>query len=73
MINQETMESLKSGSGLTFSAVVAMTPSRVIGKNGGMPWHMPEGLKVFKRQKSMGSSLTSVTSILAPASRSSSG
>lgn len=49
MINQETMESLKSGSGLTFSAVVAMTPSQVIGKNGGMPWHMPEDLKVFKR------------------------
>ncbi len=29
-------------------AVVAMTPERVIGMDGKMPWHMPEDLKVFK-------------------------
>lgn len=34
---------------LHFSAVVAMTPAQVIGKDGGMPWHLPEDLKVFKR------------------------
>ncbi len=30
-------------------AVVAMTPERVIGKDGSMPWHMPEDLKLFKK------------------------
>ncbi len=30
-------------------AVVAMTPERVIGKDGKMPWHMPEDLKLFKK------------------------
>lgn len=34
---------------LTLTAVVAMTPSRVIGQNGGMPWHLPGDLKTFKR------------------------
>lgn len=33
---------------LHFSAAVAMTPNRVIGKDGGMPWHLPEDLKVFR-------------------------
>ena len=31
------------------TAVVAMTSARVIGRNGGMPWHLPEDLKTFKR------------------------
>ena len=31
------------------TAVVAMTPSRVIGKNGSLPWHLPEDLAYFKR------------------------
>jgi len=31
------------------SAVVAMTADRVIGKDGELPWHIPEDLKVFKR------------------------
>ena len=30
------------------SIVVAMTPDRVIGKNGGLPWHIPEDLKHFR-------------------------
>lgn len=33
----------------TMTAVVAMTPARIIGRNGGMPWHLPEDLKTFKR------------------------
>ena len=34
---------------LHFHGIVAMTPSRVIGLNGGMPWHVPDDLKVFKK------------------------
>ncbi len=34
---------------LHFHGIVAMTPNRVIGLNGGMPWHVPDDLKVFKR------------------------
>jgi dihydrofolate reductase len=30
-------------------AVAAMTRNRVIGKDGAMPWHLPEDLKFFKR------------------------
>ena len=30
-------------------AMVAMTPERVIGKDGGLPWHLPEDLKTFKK------------------------
>lgn len=31
------------------SLVVAYTNNRVIGKDGGMPWHLPEDLAHFKR------------------------
>lgn len=31
------------------TAIVAMTPSRVIGNGGGLPWHLPEDLAFFKR------------------------
>jgi len=34
---------------LKLTAIVAMTPDRIIGKNGGLPWHLPEDLKLFKR------------------------
>lgn len=34
---------------LKLIAMVAMTPERVIGKDGGLPWHLPEDLKTFKR------------------------
>ncbi len=34
---------------LTLSALVAMTPDRVIGLNGKLPWHLPEDLAFFKR------------------------
>jgi len=30
-------------------AIAALTPSRVIGAKGGIPWHLPEDLKFFKR------------------------
>ena len=30
-------------------AMVAMTPERVIGKDGGLPWHLPEDLKTFRK------------------------
>ncbi len=30
------------------SIVVAMTPDRVIGKDGGLPWHIPEDLRHFR-------------------------
>ena len=33
-------------------AIVAMTPDRVIGKNGSLPWHLPEDLAFFKRTTS---------------------
>lgn len=31
------------------SAIVAMTPARVIGRAGTLPWHLPEDLAFFKR------------------------
>lgn len=34
---------------LTLTAIVAMTSERVIGKDGGLPWHLPEDLKLFRR------------------------
>ncbi|MEO5915789.1 MAG: dihydrofolate reductase [Luteolibacter sp.] len=38
--------------GLHLTAVVAMTPDRVIGKAGSLPWHLPEDLAFFKRTTS---------------------
>ncbi|MES2661313.1 MAG: dihydrofolate reductase [Verrucomicrobiota bacterium] len=37
---------------LHLTAVVAMTPDRVIGKAGTLPWHLPEDLAFFKRTTS---------------------
>ena len=37
---------------LHLTAVVAMTPDRVIGKAGKLPWHLPEDLAFFKRTTS---------------------
>lgn len=34
---------------LSLTAVVAMTPDRVIGRAGTLPWHLPEDLAFFKR------------------------
>jgi dihydrofolate reductase len=31
------------------TAIVAMTPGRVIGRGGSLPWHLPEDLAFFKR------------------------
>lgn len=32
------------------AAIVAMNQDRIIGKDGGLPWHYPEDLKRFKRK-----------------------
>lgn len=37
---------------LQLTAIVAMTPERVIGRAGGLPWHLPEDLAFFKRTTS---------------------
>lgn len=37
---------------LRLTAVVAMTADRVIGRDGGLPWHLPEDLAFFKRTTS---------------------
>ena len=34
---------------LSLTAIVAMTPDRVIGRAGDLPWHLPEDLAFFKR------------------------
>ena len=38
-----------TGSTYTLKAVVAMASNRVIGRDGQLPWHLPEDLKLFKR------------------------
>ena len=35
---------------MKLTAIVAMTPERVIGKDEKLPWHLPEDLKFFKKQ-----------------------
>ncbi len=37
---------------MKLTAIVAMTPDRIIGKDGGLPWHLPDDLKFFKKQTS---------------------
>ena len=37
---------------LHLTAIVAMTPQRVIGRNGKLPWHLPDDLAFFKRSTS---------------------
>ncbi len=34
---------------MKLTAIVAMTSDRIIGKNGTLPWHLPEDLKLFRR------------------------
>lgn len=34
------------------TAIVAMTPERVIGRDGKLPWHLPEDMAFFKRTTS---------------------
>lgn len=36
-------------SGIKLTAIVAMTSERIIGKDGTLPWHLPEDLKLFRR------------------------
>jgi dihydrofolate reductase len=37
---------------LHLTAIVAMSPDRVIGRGGALPWHLPEDLAFFKRTTS---------------------
>jgi len=37
---------------MSLTAIVAMTPDRVIGRGGELPWHLPEDLKFFQRTTS---------------------
>ncbi len=37
---------------MKLTAIVAMTPERVIGKGGGLPWNLPDDLKFFKKHTS---------------------
>ncbi len=34
---------------MIISAIVAMSSNRVIGKDGGLPWHLPRDMKFFKQ------------------------
>ena len=33
---------------MPLTAIAAIDPNRVIGREGGLPWHLPEDLKLFK-------------------------
>lgn len=37
---------------MKLTAIVAMTPDRIIGRDGSLPWHLPEDLAFFKRTTS---------------------
>jgi dihydrofolate reductase len=37
---------------MTLTAIVAMTPERIIGKDGDLPWNLPDDLKFFKQHTS---------------------
>lgn len=37
------------GGRIQLTAIVAMTPERVIGRDGGLPWRLPEDLKFFRK------------------------
>ena len=41
---------MRMGKELEIHAIVAMTPSRVIGNGNELPWHLPEDLKQFKQR-----------------------
>ena len=35
---------------MIISAIAAMSKNRVIGKDNGLPWHIPEDLKYFREK-----------------------
>jgi len=45
---------MSSAPGSRLIAVVAMASNRVIGRDGQLPWHLPEDLKFFKKLTSGG-------------------
>lgn len=44
--------SVPSQPGVKLIAIVAMASNRVIGRDGTLPWHLPEDLKFFKKTTS---------------------
>lgn len=34
---------------MRLTALAALDPDRVIGRDGGLPWHLPDDLRLFKR------------------------
>ena len=44
-----TIEDLRA-KGIRWHAIVAMASNRVIGRDGTLPWHLPEDLKLFKKR-----------------------
>ena len=44
------MQQRKARSAPTLTLIAAMDENRVIGADGGMPWHIPDDLAWFKRQ-----------------------
>lgn len=48
MIDPYRVTPKKTGVVRHVAGIVAMSKNRVIGKDGGLPWHLPEDLKRFK-------------------------
>jgi dihydrofolate reductase len=47
--NQTLPNTFSKNMNAHLTAIVAMTPDRVIGRGGTLPWHLPEDLAFFKR------------------------
>lgn len=51
-----SVNSVTSKPELTWQAIAAMADNRVVGKDGGIPWHIPEDFKWFK-EKTLGGAI----------------
>lgn len=49
MSRESSVGSRESETGSIVSLIAAMAENRVIGKGGGLPWHLPDDLRHFKR------------------------